>query len=60
MINCEEHLTALRRKLEKINCSSDRRKRWSWTFVKEDVTEALDSIRGMRENLLLAMTSPQS
>lgn len=60
MINCEEHLTALRRKLEKINCSSDRRKRWKWILVKEDVTETLDSIRGMRKNVLLAMTSLQS
>ena len=60
MTSCEEELNALRKKLEKINCSSDRRKRWKWILVKEDFTEALESIRGMRENLLLAMTSPQS
>lgn len=60
MISCEEELNALRKKLEKINCSSNRRKRWKWILVKDDVTEILDSIRGMRENVLLAMTSPQS
>lgn len=60
MTSCEEELNALRKKLEKINSSSDRRKRWKWILVKEDFTEALESIRGMRENLLLALTSPQS
>lgn len=60
MTSCGEELDMLHKKLEKINCSSDRRKRWKWILVREDVTETLGSIRGMRENLLMAMISPQS
>ena len=57
MIRCESDLNALREKLEKINGSSDRKRRWKWLLVKEDVVEALERIRGMRGNLLLAMTT---
>ena len=60
LVSCKEDLNALREKLEKISLSSNRKKRLKWMFIKEDVTEALDSIRGMRENLLLAMTTSQS
>ena len=52
---CEGYLNTLRENLEKINRSSDKKKRWKWIFIKENVTETLDSVRGMRENLLLAM-----
>ena len=60
MASCKGDLDALRKKLEKISLSSKRKKRLEWIFVKEDVTEALRSVRGMRENLLLAMTTSQS
>lgn len=60
LVRCKEDLDALREKLEKISLSSNRKKRLKWMFVKEDITEALDSVRGMRENLLLAMTFSQS
>ena len=60
MISCEESLNVLRRRLEKISRSSDGKKRWKWILVKEDVTETLDSISGMRANLLLAMSSAHS
>ena len=59
LVSCKGDLNALREKLEKISLSSNRKKRLKWIFVKEDVTEALDSVRGMRENLLLAMTISQ-
>ncbi len=57
MIRCESALNALREKLEKINGSRDRRQRWKWILVKEDVVEALDRIRGMQGSLLLAMNT---
>ena len=60
MASCKGDLNALREKLEKISLSSDRKKRLKWMFIKEHFTEALHSVRGMRENLLLAMTTSQS
>ena len=60
MVSCKGDLNALREKLEKISLSSNRKKRLKWVFVKEDVIQALDSVRAMRENLLLAMTILQS
>ena len=60
MVSCKGALNALREKLEKISLSSNRKKRLKWVFVKEDVIQALDSVRAMRENLLLAMTILQS
>lgn len=60
MVSCKGDLNALRERLEKISRSSNRKKRFKWVFVKEDVIEALDRVRGMRENLLLAMTISQS
>ena len=60
VVSCKGDLNALRQKLEKINLGSNRKKRLKWILVKEDVTEALHSVRGMRENLLLAMTASQS
>ena len=60
MIRCEGDLNALRERLEAINRRSDRKKRWKWIFIKEDINGTLNSIRGMRENLLLAMTTSYS
>ena len=60
LVSCKGDLNALREKLEKISLSSNRKKRLTWIVVKDDVTEALNSVRGMRENLLLAMTTSQS
>ena len=60
LVSCKGDLSSLREKLEKISLSSNRMRRLTWIFVKDDVTEALDSVRGMRENLLLAMTTSQS
>ena len=60
MASCKGDLNALREKLEKISHSSNRKKRLKWIFIKEEITEALDSVRGMRENLLLAMTISHS
>ena len=54
-IKCERSLEKLRKKLEKINRSSDRRKRWEWIFVKGEVSD----IRGARQNLVLDMISLQ-
>ena len=58
--SCKTDIDALRQKLEKISLSCNRKKRLKWMLIKEDVTEALHSVRGMRENLLLAMTASQS
>ena len=58
--SCKGELNALRQKLEMISLGSNRKKRLKWMLVKEDVTEALHSVRGMRENLLLAMAASQS
>ena len=58
--SCKGDLNELRQRLEKISLSSNRKKRFKWVFVKENITEALHSVRGMRENLLLAMTTSQS
>ncbi len=60
MIRCESELNALREKLEEINSSGDRKQRWKWILVKEEVVEALDRIRGLRANLLLAMNTSNS
>ena len=60
LVSCKEDLNALREKLDKISLSSNRKQRLKWMFVKEDFTETLDSVRGMRENLLLAMIISQS
>ena len=58
--SCKGDLNEMRQKLEKVSLSSNRKKRLKWVFVKENITEALCSVRGMRENLLLAMTTSQS
>ena len=58
--SCKGDLDTLHQKLEKISLSCNSKKRLKWIFIKEDVTEALHTVRGMRENLLLAMTASQS
>ena len=58
--SCKGDLNELRQKLEKISLSSNTKKRLKWVFVKENTNETLRSIRGMRENLLLAITISQS
>ena len=59
MIRCEKDLNPLCKKLEYINSSCDRIKRFKWFLVDEEVNGFLASVRGTRDNLLLAMSTSQ-